>query len=395
MKKQIIFDKAFTTTIIIAVIVNIGVSVIIPVIPNIMRFYGLNVEFITAAFVFLFLGRVLSSIITGRLLNKIDVVTILFSVFFLHFTTMILLAHAQSAWQFIVLRFFEGIFEGVLTVLLQYMVIALSSPSDRGVKMGYLGSSFGLGFILGPLFGSIAQQWFDYSGVFYLTALLMLAGILWLSIFRNNLVEKIKPNKDINKNNSFSILNREHFKYLSLYGGAILQRSLVVAFAVLLPFYLVDKFYLQEYMVGYFFTGSALLTTFLMPHTGKLFGISKFQGIAVFIAITVMSLSIFGMGLVNDISVFIGLFILETLAFSVMSPNAMSIFGNAIQSHEQKSQIIGTYTSIREISSIFIALLILPVYSYSESSAWTILSILTFMASLPYLKWSKTAIQIS
>jgi MFS transporter, DHA1 family, multidrug resistance protein len=379
-----VFDPAFMCFLFMTVIICSGVSVIIPAIPNIMREFGVGARFISIAFVTLLAGRFIASLFTGILLLRFKSYQLMFVTFVLHICTMIGLMYADSGSIFAILRFFEGIFEGMVSVLLQVLVIGLSNPENRGEKMGYMQSAFGLGFIIGPVLGSIAMKFSGPSGIFGLVAGLMAVGALWLAIVYRTIKRDMQspPRQSI----SFSF---DFVKFLPLYSGPILQRLLVVAFAMILPLYVVDRFAFEPHQVGYFFTLSALITTSTMPITGRL-SRHKYANFIVATAMVLMGLSIFGMSIAYSRPIFIAMFILETLGFAVMAPNAMKIFGDKVANHARRGEIIGTASSFRELLNILLAFFFMPIYQASAITAWLMLSGFCILLSLPYLKVPKT-----
>jgi len=375
-----IWTFAFTGFMFMTVVICSGVSVIVPAIPNIMREQGISAGFITAAFVSLLTGRFLSSIFTGYLLLRVRPQQLLYTSFALHTLTMVFLAFAQGGSAFTTLRFLEGIFEGIVSVVLQVIIIALSTPEDRGVKMGYMQSAFGVGFIVGPMIGSLSMRQYGSSGVFWAVAALMVICILWLTLIFRSLSGQMTQSPP--QKLTFSL---DFLKFIPFYSAPILQRILVVAFAMLIPLYLVDRFHLASHQIGYFFTLSAVITSTTMPFTGKL-GKHPYCNYFVVAAMLVMGLSILGMGVTSDPIIFTACFVAETLGFAVMAPNSMKIFGDVVSEHPRRGEVVGTSSSFRELLNIVLSFTLIPLYQYSMSLPWIILALVCMLLSLPYLR---------
>lgn len=375
-----VFDPAFTCFLFITVVICSGVSVIIPVIPNIMKSFNVGPQFISLAFVTLLTGRFLASIFTGMFLQRFKPHQLLFFSFIAHMGTMAGLMFADTGLAFAALRFFEGIFEGIVSVLIQVLVIGLSTPKNRGVKMGYVQSAFGLGFIFGPVLGTVAMKFFGSSGVFGMVAGLMAFCIIWLALVYRTI------NRDMNTPPRQPIsFTFDFVRYIPLYSGPILQRLLVVGFAMILPLYLVDKLGFAAHEVGYFFSMSAIITTFTMPMTGRISNY-RFANYIVTGSMVLMGLSIFGMCMATSKPMFIAMFILETLGFTVMAPNAMKIFGDEVANHPRRGEIIGTASSFRELLNIALAFFFIPLYQMDTKTTWLLLSCFCLVFSLPYLR---------
>ncbi len=178
--------------------------------------------------------------------------------------------------------------------------------------------------------------------------------------------------------------NLEFFKYLPLYGGAILQRGLFVSMALLLPLYLVDTFKLQPYQVGFYFTTSAVITTLLMPLTGRLAD-KAYRTRIVVGAMFVMGLSIIGFGLVANRALFTGLFLLETVAFSFMVPTSMKIFGDQVDKHPHRGQIVGAASSSREILNVVLIFCLVPLYKCQNALPWIALGLISMLLAVSYM----------
>jgi len=387
--KNKVWSFSFTGFIFIALVLSTAVSIIIPAIPNIMREKGLTSTLISMAFVSLLVGRFLASVFTGILLLRFNTYHLLFASFLLHILTMTLLVFSKGGYAFVSLRFAEGLFEGVVTVILQVMVIGLSKPEDRGVKMGYMGSALGLGFIIGPLIGGISMSLLGSSGVFIATNILITISTIWLIFIYKEIQDKLSVVYHHRVSFSFDFI-----KYIIFYSGPILQRGLFVSFAVLLPLYLVDKFHMKPYLVGTYFTASAIITTVLQSITGQL-GQSPCRNYIVFSSMVIMGLTIALFGIVENQLLFTIIFIIETLAFAVMAPNAMKIFGDSVSSHPRSQEIIGTSSSLRELLNIVLVFCLVPLYEVNIMLPWIAISIMCFALSLPYLRLDKLSRRVS
>lgn len=382
---QKIWTFSFAVLILIAILVSMCVSVIIPAMPIIMRNGGFSYSFITYTFVMLIVGRFISSNMTGIVLDRYLPHKILFYAFILHTITMCCFAFVRSEYVFVILRFMEGVFEGIVSVVLQVMVIALSKPENRGRKMGIFSSAYGIGFIIGPVIGGIALQIFGASGVFLAVAALMLVGLIGLVMAYKTLAKDILIIPA--QKRSF---NLEFLRHIPLYSGAILQRGLFVSLAILLPLFLFDFYKLQSYQIGLYFMASAIITSILMPITGRLAD-KPYRDLIVIYSILVMGFSIIGFGFATNEVVFTCLYLIETIAFSFMVPAAMKIFGDSVDKHPHRGQIVGTASSSREILNIILVFCLIPIYKYNFNLPWIILGIMSVFMVLPYVVHKRRA----
>lgn len=384
------WSMSFSALIFIAVVINIGVSAIVPAMPIIMSANHFSEFFLTGAFVGLLVGRFIMSNVTGMMLVKRSPIQLLLIAFSLHAMTMAAFTGVESEIGFIALRCLEGVFEGIVSVTLQVMIISLTTPQDRGRKMGVFQSSYGLGFIIGPAIGGLALHAGGPRWVFISTAALMAFGLVWLFLVQGTLRRDMKVPPQTKPK-----FTTDFLKVMPLYSGAVLQRGLYVTLSILLPLFLVDKFSLEPYKVGLYFTGSAIVTSILMPWGGRVADTGARFAVTV-ASILVMGASILGMGLVDNKALFTVFYAMETIAFSFMVPCAMRIFGDAVQNHPQRGPIVGTASSSRELLNIALVMGIVPLYSMSHSLPWVVVGLATMVFAIPYLRAGRvSAIPVS
>ena len=93
---------------------------------------------------------------------------------------------AQNMETLIAMRVFQGIGAGGLTALSQVILASIVSPRERGRYSGYLGATFALGTVAGPLIGGaitehLSWRWCFYVGVpFAIAAAVVLQKTLHL-----------------------------------------------------------------------------------------------------------------------------------------------------------------------------------------------------------------------
>ena len=132
-----------------------SIGFIIPTLPDLAKFYGVETHLISygvtvyalAAFIATpFLGQ-LSDIFGRKKMLLLCVVGSFFSAF--------LIAIAQTYTLFIVGRIINGITGGNIGILASMINDISKTKEERAANMGLMGSIFGMGFIIGPLFGAI------------------------------------------------------------------------------------------------------------------------------------------------------------------------------------------------------------------------------------------------
>ena len=98
---------------------------------------------------------------------------------------------SQSMTMLITTRVFQGLGAGGLTALTQVILATIVSPRERGRYSGYLGATFALGTVTGPLIGGfltehLSWHWCFYVGVpFAVLAIFVLQATLHLPVTRH------------------------------------------------------------------------------------------------------------------------------------------------------------------------------------------------------------------
>ena len=381
-----IWTEDFLGLIFLAVICNMGVSLLIPIIPLLMKSYGFSTQQMSAVFFAQVLARFLSANIAGYLLTRINSYKVLWGALGIYIPVMACFPFVRTFPPFVILRACEGIFEGLGIVSINNLVISLSTKDDRGPKMGYFTAAFGLGFILGPPFGAFAYGVAKQFGLFWSTGSLAMIGFIWL-IFKHRLfshVCEIDPSKT--PKNIFQSYDKTFIRILPFYSPLVLRRVLLLSFAILLPLYLNEIYNLPATKIAFYFTGSAIITTSLMPFTGKILNgtLCKWK---VIVALLVMGFCVLGFGFVSNPISFTILYIIETVAFSFLIPGVMKLFGDIIEAHPKRGQILGAGTGLAELSAVFVPITVLPLYKINYMLPWILLSSLALSASIPFWKF--------
>ncbi|MEW6617801.1 MAG: MFS transporter [bacterium] len=367
----------------LTVVINMGVGLIIPVMPIFLKEFGFSTGHLSVAFFALVFARFIAQNVGGRLILKFGYYKVLGISFCLYVITMGLYPFVFTKDIFICFRFLEGIFEGFAVVCLTDLSIELSNNKDRAKKMGYFSAAFGLGFILGPSIGGLMFQGYGKYGMFWSAGLLGAIGLIGLLIAHKAL--NLKHEEKTTSRNFFVNFNKESLSLLPFYGPYILRRVLFFSLQLLLPLYLHEYFHVSPGKVGIYFSISAILTTALMPFTGRVADIFSCKKIII-MCLLIMGGSIASFGFMPKQSFFLTVFILETLAFAFMLPTGMKIFGDVISSNSNRGQILGFFGSLTDICTIIIPFIILPLYDIMAKLPWIFLGGLCVLASIPFWK---------
>jgi EmrB/QacA subfamily drug resistance transporter len=132
------------------------------------------------------LALTISTPIWGKLADLFERKRLLQSAIVIFLVGSVLAGLSQSMTWLIGCRAIQGLGAGGLTALVQVVLSDLVSPRERGRYSGYLGATFGVGTVAGPLLGgvvtdSVGWRWCFYVGVpFAALALVVLQRTLHL-----------------------------------------------------------------------------------------------------------------------------------------------------------------------------------------------------------------------
>ncbi|ESQ74533.1 tetracycline resistance MFS efflux pump [Asticcacaulis sp. AC402] len=154
--RQYIRDNGPLAAMLAVVFVNlIGFGIIVPLIPFFASSLNAEPWQVTLMFSTYSLGQFFAEPYFGRLSDRIGrkpilIITTAMSVLF-----YVALAFAPNIWVAIAIRFFSGLSSGNISTIQSY-VSDISKPEQRASRMSLIGAAFSLGFIIGPVVGSLA-----------------------------------------------------------------------------------------------------------------------------------------------------------------------------------------------------------------------------------------------
>ena len=102
----------------------------------------------------------------------------------------LVMAVAPNLWWLVAARLVAGVLGATITTANAYMA-DISAPEDRSRNFGYVGAAFGIGFIIGPLFGGLLGD-IDLRLPFFVAAVLAFANFLFGLLI---IPESLSPDK--------------------------------------------------------------------------------------------------------------------------------------------------------------------------------------------------------
>jgi len=122
------------------------------------------------------LGKILTMILFARLSDRIGRKKILLLAFSLYSIGTFLAGIAQTPLQFMIFRLIKGTsaFEGVILALINDYY----KEGERGKAIAIYSASFGIGALIGSIFGGFFLIWFEYKTTFFILGFISILSIL-------------------------------------------------------------------------------------------------------------------------------------------------------------------------------------------------------------------------
>lgn len=155
----------------------IGFGIVLPILPMYAQKFGAHgIGYGALIFVFSAM-QFLATAILGRVSDRIGRRPILLTTMLINAAGYVLFAFAPSYWWLFAARVISGCASGNISAAQAY-VADITTPAERSRGMGMIGAAFGIGFVLGPLIGGLADH---YLG--HLAPGLIAAGLSIINFF--------------------------------------------------------------------------------------------------------------------------------------------------------------------------------------------------------------------
>jgi len=349
-------NKALSFIFITVLIDVIGIGIIIPIIPDLLK--ELNVTDLSEASVIgswlMFSYAIMQFIfapIVGGISDKIGRRPVLLIALFGLSVDYILHAIAPTIALLFVGRILAGMCGASFSVASAY-IADVSSPEKKAQNLGLVGAAFGLGFIIGPALGGIFGE-FGTRVPFYIAAGLAFVNMLFgIFILPESLTQENRRPFDISRANPFGGLKKLG-RYPSLTGMFIVFFMMYFsgqAIHTIWTFFTMMKFGWDQAMVGYSLSFVGLVVAIVQGGLIRI-AIPKFGERKTIIIGTVMSL--IGTSLFAFASQ-------GWMMFVILIPYALGgLAGAAMQGYisnrvgkNEQGELQGVQTSIMSLASI-------------------------------------------
>ena len=244
----------------------VGLSILGPVAPYIVKRYSNDALMITMLTVIYAGALFVAAPILGKISDRVGRRPVLLVSVFGSAIGYFIFGIGGALWVLFLSRLIDGITGGNLSTAAAY-IADISSPSERATNFTLIGMAYGVGFILGPaLGGALGQINVDLplfaAGIISLLSVAMIYFLLPESLPREARVITPLRLKDFNPFVSIATMARKPGIGLILLVTALFNFSFDGINSTLSVF-IVDKFLAQPWTIGALFVGAGLATAIM------------------------------------------------------------------------------------------------------------------------------------
>ncbi|MBI2028347.1 MAG: MFS transporter [Candidatus Levybacteria bacterium] len=345
-------DRKLFILLLVVFIDLLGFGIVIPILPLLVERVGGNVFLVGVIIALFSLFQFLFSPILGRLSDKYGRKPVLIVSSFINAISYSLIFFSQALLIIFIARIVAGIGSASLSVAQAYIADS-STKHERTKRMGFLGASFSLGFIIGPLLGGVVSEKFGIGAPFLIPAILSLINTFLIFIIlpeSNKLLQKDIKIELFNYKVTREVLRPKNMSFLLILFFFI---NFVLALIIgVFPIFSQMRFGWTESQNGYYFgligLGSFITQAYLISLLLK--KINEIQmirlGLVIFgIAVISIGLTPFGW-----LALIAGPF--TSMGFSLLNVNIQSLISLESDPDEQ-GIVLGVAQSFAALARVF------------------------------------------
>lgn len=364
-------NSALTFIFITILIDVIGIGIIIPVIPKLIEEltgsglseaskYGGWLMFAYAVMQFIF-----SPIIGGLSDRYGRRPLLLFSLLGLGID-YIFMAFAPTIFWLFIGRIIAGIAGASFTTATAY-IADISEPEKRAQNFGLVGAAFGLGFIIGPVFGGISAQW-GSKVPFIAAAVLTLINVVYgYFVLPESLLKENRRKFEWSRANPIGSLM--HLRKYPVVSGLVSCFTLIYIAAHAVQsnwsYYTMLKFQWNEAWVGYSLGFVGLLVGIVQGGLIRIIIPKIGQNNSVYLGLSLYSIGLLLFGVATTSWMMFAFLIPYSLG-GICGPALQGIISSAVPPTEQ-GELQGALTSLMSVTSIIGPLLMNNLFAYFTS----------------------------
>lgn len=359
----------------------LGIGIIIPVLPFYVESFGASAFTVTLLFAIFSFFSFFSAPLLGAWSDRVGRRPVLITSIFSTALGWIVFALSTNIYWLFIGRIIDGLAAGNFPIAQSYLIDIAKDEKERTTNLGYIGAIFGIGLIIGPVFGGLLSQ-ISLSLPFYfvggLATINMLLALKYLpETNRNKNPEKkidfnpLKPILKSLKNNKL----RANFIAWFLFGLALAGQQSV------LSLYLSQKFNFNSLMISFFMAGMGAVLILNQAYMLKKVWLKYFSENTLIIgAISVLTVSFLLMGVS-----FLWILIIGSLLLS-FSHSALRVVmtGQVIKRGDNNEQgmILGVMSSVMSLAMIIGPLLAGALFSIELNLPFFVSALLSLIAFL-------------
>jgi DHA1 family tetracycline resistance protein-like MFS transporter len=273
----------------------------------------------------------------------------------------VLMALAHTIWLLIIGRIIGGITAATQSTSAAYMA-DISKPDEKAANFGLIGAAFGVGFVLGPLFGGVLAE-YGTRAPFWAAAFLAAANAIFgYFVLPETVTDRIRRPFEWRRANPFGA-----FKNIGKLPG--LKRLMVITFIYTIAFFVypgvwayfgAERFDWGPGMIGLslgiFGIGIAIVQGLLIRPILRRIG----ERNAVILGLSIDVVAFVALGFVTNGWLALALTPLTALG-SIAGPALQGIMSRTA-SDDQQGELQGTVTSINAVATIIAPLMVTQTF---------------------------------
>ena len=158
-RKSAALPREIWILIVANIFIAMGNGVVSPILPAYARSFGVDIQAATFVIPIFSLARLCFAPVSGMLVQRLGERRIYIAGLLVVAASTVASAFVQTYWQLLVFRAFNGIGSTMFFVSALGLMIHISPPDARGRIAGMFTTSFLLGAVGGPVFGSLIAGW--------------------------------------------------------------------------------------------------------------------------------------------------------------------------------------------------------------------------------------------
>jgi len=380
-------------------IFNLGIGMIIPILPIYAEDYGATPFLIGLMISALPAGRFISQGVGGYLADTYDH-RIIASMGMAIFTpTMLMMATIPNTFLFILLRFIEGLAEGVIIPALYTTVARSTTSSKMGTAFGMFTSFATIGLAAGPVFGGFLVNIGGMRSLFLVTAAMsfIVASVMYILPIQSKVSEENNTTQRRTKGNPFTVLaqwlyGEQSYQLISPNLFSFVTKFAFASLQVLLPLYLTNKLGITDNrLIGIIFTINFIVYSFGQPVAGWLSDRIQ-SSLDMLISGMLLGVSFMLLPLAPTYLSFIAIFIIEAFAAAWITVGVRSYIAQNIEQSDT-GKAFGVTGSIGDIGGLSGPLIVGALYQVQPVWSFWIIGLLALTSVIVSFQAYKINVQ--